>query len=418
MVSVMKFFRDLNKTDNFFTLLMSLALVLVIWSATFELDKSIQAEGEVSPMGRAISFQSEFNGRISSISVKVGDAVKKNQKIITIESDEDKSLLSELNLEVQSLDILRRRLEAQLNGDPLFEFTDNDPVVLIEDQKRALKASLDAHKQALLTLDSELKVKRKAIESSRAEQEVQKSALLLSKKKAELVEKLFDKGFEGEIALLDSRRQVEEVRQKILELSLSISGMESELDLIQAKQISEKIIFQRDTSEKLVEVRKSLDLAKIKRDNADQRVSGYVLSSGKAGVVSRVNVNYAGEVIKAGDVLVEVIPEGIPLVFYAKVPVGSIDDVKKGQLAKLVLSTMDTRSQLALDGEVISVDPDATEDDSGNRFYAAIVKANDSSGVLFPGVTGTASLLIGKRTVIEYFLEPLFASLSGALNEK
>ena len=36
---------------------------------------------------------------------------------------------------------------------------------------------------------------------------------------------------------------------------------------------------------------------------------------------------------------------------------------------------------------------------------------------LIPGVDGNASILMGRRSVIDYFLEPIFASMQGALSE-
>ena len=40
-----------------------------------------------------------------------------------------------------------------------------------------------------------------------------------------------------------------------------------------------------------------------------------------------------------------------------------------------------------------------------------------SNELVVPGVDGSASILLGKRSVLEYVLEPMISSLRGALSE-
>ena len=40
-----------------------------------------------------------------------------------------------------------------------------------------------------------------------------------------------------------------------------------------------------------------------------------------------------------------------------------------------------------------------------------------SNETIVPGVDGSASILLGKRSVLEYVLEPMISSLAGALSE-
>ncbi len=120
-----------------------------------------------------------------------------------------------------------------------------------------------------------------------------------------------------------------------------------------------------------------------------------------------------------GTKLLEIIPDETPIVFYVEVPVASITDVNIGQPAKVTLSTMDTRRNPPLEARVMSIDPDATEEENGNRYYSAILKIEDKPEDvnLVPGVTGAASILLGKRTVLLYFLEPIWDAMQGALSE-
>ena len=67
---------------------------------------------------------------------------------------------------------------------------------------------------------------------------------------------------------------------------------------------------------------------------------------------------------------------------------------------------MDTRKNIALEGEVIFIENDATENEEGKRFYSAVISIfedEENEAEILPGVSGTASILQGKRTIMDYF---------------
>ena len=107
--------------------------------------------------------------------------------------------------------------------------------------------------------------------------------------------------------------------------------------------------------------------------------------------------------------------------FYAQVPVDAVVDVEVGQLAKVTLSSMDTRYEEPIVGKLIDIDPDATTDDDGSRYFGATIEFPkeilQGEIEILPGVSGVASLIAGRRSVLEYFLEPIFQSLRGSLSE-
>ena len=80
---------------------------------------------------------------------------------------------------------------------------------------------------------------------------------------------------------------------------------------------------------------------------------------------------------------------------------------------------MDTRQVVPIEASVISIDPDATQEEDGSRHYSAILGISEapSDTDLVPGITGSGAILLGKRTVFMYFLEPLWQAMEGALSE-
>ena len=149
------------------------------------------------------------------------------------------------------------------------------------------------------------------------------------------------------------------------------------------------------------------------------KLNEFVFVSPSDGFISSMKVDNPGQVFSAGDIIAEIITDGTPLVFFAKLPVQYIADIHVGQDAKVTPSTFDTRTQRSLNGKVTHIEPDATTPENGEPYYLVTVSfdGEEFSSRIKPGVDGTGALLFGKRTVIQYYFEPLISVFRGALSE-
>ena len=80
---------------------------------------------------------------------------------------------------------------------------------------------------------------------------------------------------------------------------------------------------------------------------------------------------------------------------------------------------MDTRTEPPIIGYVANVEKNSRVDDTFGRYFQVEIQFSESerSEVIVPGVDGSASILLGKRSVLEYILEPIFTSFRGVLSE-
>ena len=146
-------------------------------------------------------------------------------------------------------------------------------------------------------------------------------------------------------------------------------------------------------------------------------MSEYSIKATSDGTISRIFVDNIGSVTAEGTKLLEIIPNDTPIVFYAKVG-GLNHRCAFGTDAKITLSTMDSRNVVPIEANVLSIDPDATEEDDGSRHYSAILQI---SGPRWCRSCARCYWLGGNtswpRTVFMYFLEPLWQAMEGALSE-
>ena len=62
----MKYFQNLNKTSLLYFLVLAMFFLIVGWASIFQIDKSINVTGELSPLGRPIVVQNRFEGKLTS----------------------------------------------------------------------------------------------------------------------------------------------------------------------------------------------------------------------------------------------------------------------------------------------------------------------------------------------------------------
>jgi HlyD family type I secretion membrane fusion protein len=419
----MKFFPNLSSSELLFWAFLGLFSSVFAWAILFVVDKSVTADGEVSPRGRPVVVQSAYDGRILELAVGINDAVVSGQVVAVIDPDSDQSSLRELEAELYNLSITRLRLLAQLEKREDF-LQENDSRIkkseAFADQLLALKAALSSHRQETKVIDSEILVTRRLLESAKLKKDAEQSRLHLAEKKLELVKQLAEKGYEGELALLEGRQEADEAKRNLISADSEISQATFEIDTLLSKKSLVQLEFDQTTSSELAEISKQIDITRVRLTELQQRLSGYTLRAPSDGIVSRIAFNFSGEIVKSGETVAEIIPEDTPMVFYARVPVESVDEVFQGQKVKITLSTMSSKSSAPLEGQVELVEGDASTDEkSGQKYYLAIVGFNNITDKqkLTPGVTGTASILLGERSVAEYFLEPIFDALGNSLGE-
>ena len=121
----MKFFPNLSSSELLFWAFLGLFSSVFAWAILFVVDKSVTADGEVSPRGRPVVVQSAYDGRILELAVGINDAVVLGQVVAAIDPDSDQSSLRELEVELNNLSITRLRLLAQLEKKGDF-FQEND----------------------------------------------------------------------------------------------------------------------------------------------------------------------------------------------------------------------------------------------------------------------------------------------------
>ena len=143
------------------------------------------------------------------------------------------------------------------------------------------------------------------------------------------------------------------------------------------------------------------------------------------GVINQLNYVTADAYVSAGAVLLEMVPTGIDLIVETQIDPKNIGEIVLGQDVKISLTAYDPSRYGRIDGKVISISADVVSDpQNSQKYYLVDVSLNgqlfedDGSEVtILPGMVASIDVLSGKRTVLDYFWQPISKTKDKALRD-
>jgi HlyD family secretion protein len=143
------------------------------------------------------------------------------------------------------------------------------------------------------------------------------------------------------------------------------------------------------------------------------------------GVVLQSTVHTVGGVVTAGEPMMLIVPQADVLQVESKVAPQDIDQLRIGQPAVLRFVAFSQRTTPEIDGMVVRISADVTEDQkTGNRYYTVRVSVPDKEIArlgnvkLVPGMPVEALIQTSPRTVMSYLVKPFHDQLARAFREK
>ena len=421
-VEKMKFLKNLQRSLprlGLFEILVAFFVTIIIWASIFQVDKTINAPGVVEPKGKVLAIQNRFDSKIKTVGVVSGKVVSAGEIIFVLDPEQDLEAVEEQKIKVTALGIKLRRLAAQSNLVKTFHKLESDPDDIYAQELEQLKLEVGVFENEIMTLQNELQLLENEKVATNIKIETNKSLVEFLKEKLSVMKKLYEREFEGRLAFLESKQQHGKALGELLVAREDLRKLEAKTELVNSQIKQKRLNFKRDNAANFAEVNQELKFAELQFQTISKRVSEFNVVAPESGTISKVFFNNPGQVVATGSTLAELIPIDRPLIFTARIKPGDISEISKGQVAKITLSNMDVRTTPPLMAKISNVEENSRLEDNGARYFISEIEFTNENKVslIKPGVDGTANILLGSRTVLEYVLEPIFSSLQGSLSE-
>jgi adhesin transport system membrane fusion protein len=251
------------------------------------------------------------------------------------------------------------------------------------------------------------------------------SSIKLHEEKVGISEELMADELTNRYIHLDLLTKLNELKGSISETESSLNSALSALKEAEAQQQQIKTSTLNEIQNDLNDSRGNLRELNERLIKFKDSVYRTVVRATVDGTVKTLHVVTEGGVIRPGDPVVDLVPEGDLLMIEAQLPTGDIGYVKVGQYVAIKLATADAAHFKPIDGVVRSISPDTLLTPDGMPYYKVRIDADkgyfDGGSIqyqLYPGMRVVANIRTGERTVFAYIFGPVFASFNSALQER
>ncbi len=398
----------------FIFVILGLIIIGIIWSSFATLDKITRGSGKVIPSSQLQIIQNLEGGILAELFIQEGDIVNKNDILLRIDDTNFSSTLRENKARRNSLVAQLRRLEAEVTQSKVIDFSGINDTKAIKAEEELFLAKTNKYLSSLSVLERQQKQKEQEIKELEGQIKNLKYSLSLANEEKNILKPMVEKGVTSRIELIRTERQVAELQQSLDSSVLALPRVKSMYEESKKRINEHRAIFISEGRKELSQIRLKLAVIEESLKTVTDRVQRTEVKSPVYGTIKRILINTVGGVIQPGMNLVEIVPLEESLLIEAKVKPADVGFLRPGQKAKVRLTAYDFGSYGTLEGVLENISADAIVDEYGESYFQIIIKTSNSffskknkNLPIIPGMVAEVDVLTGKRTILEYFLDPV-----------
>ncbi|QKJ88773.1 HlyD family type I secretion periplasmic adaptor subunit [Paramixta manurensis] len=406
---------------------------LILWAALAPLDKGVAATGSVIVAGHRKTVQAPDNGKVEQVLIKEGDKVVAGQLLIQLEQTHSAARLTALREKYLTMQAIEERLQAEKRGNNEITFSPRLTVtkgvahgdVLLESQRQlfysrrqALNNEIQSYQQQSHGLLAEYTAIKQALKNKRLQ-------LSVLGEQTQNMQSLAEQGYLSRNRLLDTQRQLAEVKSSTAEMSGRLSQLEKQRQEMLQRIVLRQAEYRQEVDSQLAQTQ--LDLADISSQitQVEQEHRNTSVFAPVAGRVVEQGVFTPGSVVRVGEKLLDVVPEDNGLVVEARLRTDLADKVSEGLPVSLLFVSFNQSTTPRVPGVVKLVSADSLTDRYSGETYYRLEVAVTQEGIngapgdkLKPGMPVELFIKTGSRTLLNYLFKPLIDRAFSALSEE
>jgi HlyD family secretion protein len=403
------------------------------WMTLVPLSGAVVVPGNLVVQSNVKTIQHPTGGVVAQIPVHNGMRVNAGDLLLRLDATQAQASLQVVSKQLDEVRAKSARLVAERDGLPKPTIPPEMSSRLEDPNVKTVLASEASLFRARTTARESQKELLKSKVSQLGEEIVGLEAQVSSKaKQLELitgeltgVQELFDKrlvpiarltALQREAARIEGERgqlisTIAETKTKVDEAKLQLVRLDQDVRTEVVKDLGEAQGKEAELSERSVAARDVLERIEMRAPTS--------------GVVHQLSAHTIGGVIRAGDAVMEVVPDSDDLQIEAKLQPNDIDQVRKGQQAFVRFSAFNQRVTPQLKGQVSFVSPDTTKDQqTGTSYFTVRIMLPEEerrhlAGLqLVSGMPAEVFMQTGSRTMLSYLSKPIMDQFQRAFVER
>lgn len=427
---------DLKRSNYIIYAVTSFVVLVLAWSSVATIDEVVKGIGSVKTQKDVQAIQSLEGGIVREILVSEGDYVEAGQPLVRLDDIAFRSALAELEEEIIGLEATKAQLSAQLaTTTSLSESGELDDINLddfyLDDMNSFTRSSIESGFTASITaLQSESNtVSQRVSQASEGVRETTQTIGYLEDNLTNLLEELslneqaYEQGAISGVELLQIRRSVTDSQAELDRTRSELERKSQQLAEYRFELSSVADRYRSDVRKELNTVESQLAQRLSSQVAISDRVYRTILNSPVSGSVKMILSSTSGGIVQGGETILEIIPDDTSLIVEVEINPSDIGYLRPGLESLVKLSAYDFVIYGGIHGNLTNISADTIVNEEGDSFYVGRIELSgnvtqfDSTVDLIPGMQAEVDIVVGKKTVLQYWLKPILRAKYNAMKE-
>lgn len=413
---------------SFWTLIVAAILfsLFVVWTAVYQVEELTRVPGTMEPRLGVAPIQIPQGGVIVDLPARNGQEVKAGDLLVRLEATGGVESVDSLTEQLAVLQAQKRRLQGLVQGrfPDLADFSKRYPdlarnqLQLYQNEMTAFRASLEVYRSQL-----------NALGLSKAEREAELAGLrrqvnLLQEEK-QIKENLAREGMSNRTELIALEREEQAVLSRLEQLPLTLQRMEEDVRQVEAKRAEYVQNLERDYARNLARIDEEIRVLQAQMDSSIRNRQLLEIRSPIDGLVNGLRKKRSGELARANEQIMEIIPEESAYLAVIRIPSTSMGYLQPGLSVQVTVDAYRNEPRARMSGTLEELSGSSLLDDSGKPYYEGTVRVDARQLSLergkFPiisGMTINCAISTGKRSLLQYLLNTILQSYNDAFKER
>jgi len=399
--------------------------IFVTWTAFTKIKEMARTTGEIIPSSYIQSIQHLEGGIVKEILVRDDDSIKKGQVLIRLEGENVHADYKRVLAKLHHLRLKAARLRAFISGNRE-EFNRLTKKISRHSTEEDLLASmLDGLKRQQEILNQQLNQKKEQKKLLEEQLETAKKALQIAKTAFKTQNQLYKERLVAETTYLAVVREMNQQQGQVNQLTVKVNQAREAISEYEWRLQSLLVETRNKALEKLGSIEGEIaETEALQKKLADQ-IARLDIRSPVDGLVKGLEVHTIGGVIAPGRQLMEIVPAGSDLLAEVKISPNDIGHIKVGYPVIVKITSYDFSRYGAINGTVTGLSATTFANQHGQTFYKGMISLEknyvgntEGQNMILPGMIVNADIITGEKSLLAYFLKPIYKAMNSAFRER
>ncbi len=410
--------------------ILALIVSAIVWATYSRIDVVAVARGQLTVSGLARPIHPLISAEIMSINVEEGQHVGKDHVLAVLDDRKIISQVQEAELRISILETKRQRYQAVMNIYQTEELTSEIITTTkqsISDTSTKNQVTIDINRYLavmkkydglILKEKSEIRVKKSELKSL-------SSTLPLLDRQLSSLEILEQKKMLSSYSYIELKKEtvkakydVESLKYKVASSLINIRTINNEKGLF----LSELI---QTTSEIIIDIEDQLLVTSKELEQLYLDLEKYTIHSPVSGYVQDLLYRDKSAMAIEGQSLMVIVPDNEKMLAEVMILNKDIGFIEDNNNVAIKLDAFDFSRYGKLNGQIKNISAGAIQDERLGLVYRAIINVSEDEIMadgkvrqLEPGMSLTAEIKLGRRTVMSYLLSTINTEVDNAGKQK